>query len=179
MIMINNSKRQNSVITGKYRLSTLLRVPILLVYLLITGIASSAELQPFEPDGAKFGEFLGKGKWLIVEIWASDCSICNREAHQYVDYYEFQAGDRATVVGISLDGENEVEAKDYIERHEVTYPNFITDFETGSQWFFDITGRNFSGTPGFLIFDPTGELRAQEIGAVPVEVIDQFIDSNS
>ena len=156
-----------------------LRVPILLICLLVSGISNAAELLLFEPKGPEFSKFIGNGKWLIVEIWASDCPVCNREARQYVDFYEFQAGDRATLVGISLDGKNVEEAQKFIERHEVSYPNFITDFETGSQWFYDLTGEAFWGTPGFLIFDPTGELRAQQIGAVPVEVINQFIDSNS
>lgn len=164
---------------GTRLIVTLLRVPLLLVCLLVYAAAASAELLPFDPEGPEFGQYLGKGKWLIVEIWVSDCPVCNREARQYVDYYEFQMGDRATMVGISLDGENVKEALKFIERHEVSYPNFITDYETGSRWFYELTGQPFVGTPGFLIFDPTGELRVQQIGAVPVELIEQFIDRNS
>jgi hypothetical protein len=146
---------------------------------LVPTIAHSRDLPVFEVGGSEFDQHLGKGKWLVVKIWASDCHICNHEAHHYVDYYEFGMGDRTNLVGISLDGEDQMAAREFIRRHNVSYPNFITDFATGSRWFSKISGQVFRGTPGFLIFDPSGELRAQQIGAVPVELIEQFIDSNS
>jgi peroxiredoxin len=154
-------------------------IAIFLSGYLVPDIALSQDLPVFEAGGPEFGQHLGKGKWLVVKIWASDCHVCNHEAHNYVDYYEFGAGDRTKLVGISLDGQDQQAARDFIQRHDVTYPNFITDFATDSRWFSGISGQAFQGTPGFLIFDPSGVLRAQQIGAVPVELIEQFIDSNS
>lgn len=155
-----------------------LRLAIFSTCLIAASLVNAAEIPRFDADGAAFNQHLGKGQWLIVKIWASDCGICNREAHKYVDFYEFEAGDRATVVGISLDGDDQVAAQAFIERHSVSYPNFITDYESGAKWFADITGEKFWGTPGFLIFNPAGEIKAQQIGAVPVELIVQFIDAN-
>jgi hypothetical protein len=154
-------------------------VVIFLSGFLIPTAAQSQDLPDFEEGSPGFGQHLGQGKWLVVKIWASDCHVCNHEAHNYVDYYEFGVGDRTTLVGISLDGQNQMAAQDFIHRHNVSYPNFITDFTTGSRWFSEISGQTFVGTPGFLIFDPSGKLRAQQIGAIPVELIEQFIDSNS
>jgi thiol-disulfide isomerase/thioredoxin len=139
----------------------------------------AADITRFDPKGSEFGQFRGQGKWLVVKIWLSSCHICNREAHNYVDYYEFHAGERVTVVGISLDGDNQADALAFIDRHSVSYPNFIIDFQTGAGWFTSLTGESFAGTPGFLIFGSKGELRAQQIGAVPTDVIDRFIEANS
>jgi hypothetical protein len=46
-------------------------------------------------------------------------------------------------------------------------------------WYTSVTGRQWVGTPTFLVYDPEGTLRAQQAGAVPTELIEQFIASNS
>ena len=35
--------------------------------------------------------------------------------------------------------------------------------------------RPWIGTPSFLLFDPQGNLLAQQVGAVPPELIEEFI----
>lgn len=155
--------------------------PALLLALLLalsplpSAAANLAKLQP-GPDA--LAAHTGDGKWLVVMLWASDCVACNREAHQYVDFHEFHHEDDARVLGISLDGDNQAAAQAFIDKHEVSFPNLIIDLPAGSRWFTGLTGKPFLGTPGFLIFDPEGELRAQQIGAVPAELIEQFIAAN-
>ena len=64
--------------------------------------------QDFKGTPQNLKSYTGKGKWLIVMMWASDCYICNREAHQYVDFHLVHADEDATVLGISLDGESRI-----------------------------------------------------------------------
>lgn len=69
----------------------------------------SAEMKGFEDFNGNpqvIENYTGKGKWLVVMLWASDCYICNREAHQYVDFHLVHADKDATVLGISLDGQS-------------------------------------------------------------------------
>jgi peroxiredoxin len=155
------------------------RLAICILLLAVSSFASSAELEALKPGPAAIDEYLEKGKWLIVMLWASDCVICNREAHQYVDFHEFHQDQDASVLGLSLDGNDQLAAQKFIDRHGVSFPNLITDFENGSRWFENLTGQRFVGTPGFLIFDQTGELRVQQIGAVPVKLIEDFIATST
>jgi peroxiredoxin len=145
----------------------------------LSGVASSAALDRLIPGPAALGDFTGKGKWLVVMLWASDCIACNREARQYVDFHEFHEDSDATILGISLDGSDQAAAQGFIDKHDVSFPNLIVDFEGGARWFESLTGQRFLGTPGFLIIDPQGSLRAQQIGAVPVNLIEQFIEANT
>jgi peroxiredoxin len=116
---------------------------------------------------------------VIVKIWASDCHVCNQEAHQYADFHEFHQDTDAVMLGISLDGPDRAAALGFIERHEIPYLSLITDLSTGMAWYTSVTGRQWIGTPTFLIYDPQGTLRVQQVGAVPTELIEQFIASNS
>ena len=124
----------------------------------------SAEIkgfQDFNGKSQKVESFLGKGKWTIVMMWASDCHICNREAHQYVDFHMIHSDTDATVLGISLDGDSrKKEAEKFIKKHSVDFPNLIAEPETVGRFYQELTGQYFAGTPTFLIYSPTGELKA-------------------
>jgi len=136
-------------------------------------------LREFHPGPAALDEFTGKGQWVILKIWRSSCHICNREAYQYVDFHEFHKDTDAVMLGLSLDGEDRAAALSFIERHEIPYPNLIGDYATVTGWYANLTGREFVGTPTFLLYDPSGTLRAQQVGAVPTELIEQFIADNT
>lgn len=125
-------------------------------------------------------DYAGKGKWLVVMIWASDCHFCNTEAHNYVDFQTFHKDKDATVLGISMDGlGNKAAAESFIKRHSVNFPNLIGSPETVAGMYIQLTGAPFGGTPAFLIYDPSGKLRAQQVGAVPTDLIEDFIKSHT
>lgn len=145
--------------------------------------AFAAEIKGFEDFDGKsqiFESYLGKGKWLVVMIWASDCFICNREAYQYVDFHLVHSDTDATILGISLDGESrKKEAEQFIKKHSIDFPNLIAEPEYVAEFYKKYSGQFFSGTPSFLIFSPNGELKAAQAGAVPTQLIEDFIKKNS
>lgn len=142
-----------------------------------------AEMKGFENFKGKpqtLENHIGKGKWLVVMIWASDCHICNREAYQYVDFHMLHSDTDATVLGISTDGQSRKKAAEkFIKKHSVDFPNLIAEPRYVSKVFQQYTGQRFAGTPSFLIFSPKGELKAAEAGAVPTEIIEEFIKKNA
>ncbi len=147
---------------------------------LSVSMAEISGLQDFKGQPQKLENFTGKGKWLVVMIWASDCHICNREVYQYVDFNMVHSDDDATVLGISIDGEaKKKDAESFIRRHSVDFPNLIGEPEYIATIFQDLTGQYFRGTPSILIFSPRGELKAADAGAVPTELIEKFIEQQS
>lgn len=156
-----------------------LRFTIILIFFLVSTFVRATEPSALKIGPDALDDYLGNGKWLIVMLWASDCVACNKEAYQYVEFHEFHHDIDARVLGISLDGSDQAAANRFIEKHNIPFPNLIADFTSASRWFNDLTGQQFWGTPGFLIYDPAGELRAQQIGAVPVSLIEDFIAKNS
>lgn len=154
----------------------------LLGFLLVSPLVS-AEMKGFEDFNGKpqvLENYLAKGKWLIVMMWASDCYVCNKEAHEYVDFHMIHSDTDATVLGISLDGEiRKKEAEKFIKKHSVDFPNLIAEPATVSELYQKLTGQYFAGTPTFLIFSPDGVLKAAQAGAVPTAIIEDFIAKNS
>ena len=150
--------------------------------MLLVANASYAASTLYELNGkpSSIEKYAGKGKWLVVMFWSSDCHICNKEAHQYVDFHFAHSDDNASVLGISLDGtKNKVLAEGFIKKHKVNFPNLIGEPEAIADMFTQLTGVLWAGTPTFLIYSPKGELLIQQIGAVPTELIENFIESQT
>lgn len=153
---------------------------VLSAFLLMAGVATADPLQDFNGKPQAVKNYTGHGKWLVVMIWASDCHVCNQEASNYVKFHEHYKNINARMLGISMDGQaKKAEAKKFIQRHAVTFPNLIGEPLAVAQWFVDLTGADWVGTPTFLIYNPAGELVVQQVGAVPVNMIEDFIRKQS
>lgn len=136
--------------------------------------------QDFKGNPATIEEHTNKGKWLLVMYWASNCHICNQEASEYAAFHKRHSGTDATVLGISLDGlAGKSEAESFINRHDITFPNLLGEADDIALQFVSRAGGASFGTPSFLLFDPKGKLRAAELGAVPVNVLEAYIKKNS
>ena len=133
-------------------------------------------LKDFDGVYHSLDEYTGQGKWAVVMIWASDCHACNQEAANYVKFNREHKDKDAFILGISTDGREKMpEAVKFIKRHGVDFNNLIDEPENVARLYSGLTGQPFVGTPTFLVFSPTGELRAAQVGAVPTEIIESFI----
>jgi hypothetical protein len=66
-----------------------------------------------------------------------------------------------------------------VQRHEVNFPNLIDEPEKVARLYTGLTGQPWVGTPSFLVYSPTGELRAAQVGTVPTQIIKSFIAKES
>jgi peroxiredoxin len=153
---------------------------VLLLGVLGPAAASSGVFEDFDGKPGAIGDHAGDGRWLMVMIWRHDCHVCNMEAEAYAQFHaEHEAGD-AHVLGLSIDGaENKAGAVDFVERHDVPFPNLIGELADVAAHFQALTGQPFRGTPSIMLYDPDGELRAVQAGAVPVSAIERFIAGQS
>lgn len=136
----------------------------------------AAPLTEFDAKPETLAHYAGQGKWLVVMMWASDCLICNKEVEQYDRFHERHQEKDSTVLGISMDGRsNRAAAEAFIKQHGLHFPNLLAEPEEVATMFYDLTGEHWAGTPSFLIYSPAGRLMVQQIGAVPVPLIEEFI----
>ncbi len=120
------------------------------------------------------------GQWLVVMIWASDCEVCDREIESYQAFHDRHRETTARVLGISLDGDTKLDdALQFIAGHEIRFTNLIGEPETVVGYYQELTGSRWIGTPTFLFFGPDGEIKAKQVGAVPPELVEEFIAANS
>lgn len=144
------------------------------------GSPGGAGLTDFQGKPLPLEDLLGQGRWTVVMFWASDCRVCAQEAPAWVLFDERQRKKDARVIGVSLDGKARLEAaRAFRDRHLMDFPNLIGEPEDVARLFTDRARQPWLGTPSFLVYAPTGELKARHIGALPPERLEEYIRKQS
>lgn len=151
----------------------------MLALLPVPGSSAPPEETLYDFDGRPHAleEYPGKGKWLVVTVWASDCAVCEKEIPEMVAFHNAHRDKDATVLGISVDGPGRKdEARAFIQRHKISFPNLLDGGRAFKAIYLRETGRPwFGGTPMNLIYGPSGEFVARHIGPLTQADIEAFI----
>jgi len=111
------------------------------------------------PDGkeVKLSDFVGKGKVVLVDFWASWCGPCRREMPNLVEAYKQYKKKKFEIVGVSLD-RNIDDWKKAIKELNITWPQ-MSDLK-----FWDCEGAKLyavSGIPHVILIDGEGTILAR------------------
>ena len=81
------------------------------------------DFEMLTPEGksVKLSDFVGKGKVVLVDFWASWCGPCRREMPNLVEAYKHYKGKNFEIVGVSLD-QNDEAWKNAIKQLNITWP---------------------------------------------------------
>ena len=126
---------------------------------------------------------LGKGKWSVVEIWASWCHACMEHMPEMVGFDGKM--DNLKIIGVTIDGqEGKSDALAAIKEHKMNFKNIISNSVEVNAWMEQRIKKAFKttegliGTPTFMLFDPKGELVAVNPGKLKVSSIEKFINAH-
>lgn len=153
---------------------------LLKIGLFITMMLGSSAYAFTDLDGKKDSimNHIGKDKWTIVEVWASDCHACRMHMPEMVEFDGKLKN--ARILGISLDGQNGMDdAEDFIAEFDIKFKNLLTNPIEMSIWMEQSIGESLRGTPTFILFDPKGMLVAAQPGIVSVTSLEKFIMDNT
>lgn len=111
------------------------------------------------PDGkdVKLSDYVGKGKVVLVDFWASWCGPCRREMPNLVDAYKKYKGKNFEIVGVSLD-QSADSWKDAIKKLNITWPQ-MSDLK-----FWNCEGAKLyavTGIPYTVLIDGEGTIIAR------------------
>jgi cytochrome c biogenesis protein CcmG, thiol:disulfide interchange protein DsbE len=92
-----------------------------------------------------------RGKWVLVNLWASWCIPCREEAPVLERFYRRQHPHNTTVVGINVQ-DNRDDAVAFLRDHPTTYPQLRSVGDERSSAF------GSTGVPENFLVDPDGKL---------------------
>jgi cytochrome c biogenesis protein CcmG/thiol:disulfide interchange protein DsbE len=106
-----------------------------------------------------------RGRWVLVNFWASWCGPCREEAPALEKFQRRHGGPGFTVVGIDtrdLSGDGRA----FVKRFGLSYPQ-LRDGDGASAHAFGTTG-----VPENYLIDPEGKVRLLVVGPVDPEYLD-------
>ncbi len=126
----------------------------------------------FTVDGkpSRLSDYVGKGKYILVDFWASWCGPCRGEIPNLVELQNKFGGDKFTVLGVNVWDEEE-KFKTALTEEGITYPQIYIPRDNKDNAT-DLYG--IKGIPQIILFAPDGtivkrDLRGEAMKALVAE----------
>jgi thiol-disulfide isomerase/thioredoxin len=110
-----------------------------------------------------------KGKWIIINYWATDCPPCLKEIPELERFHQRHKDKDAVVVGVNYEDIKLSWLEDFIESVKMTYPVLRAEPDTVTPF------GAIKILPTTIIVSPEGKLMGAQAGAVTETMLDEYI----
>lgn len=150
-----------------------LQVLLLAIFLQISLVVSAAEFAFKDTRGKvqRLSDY--RGKWVLVNFWATWCVPCLDEIPDLVALHNAHKDRDLVVLGMALEYTSPKSVMDFAAKHAISYPVILGDYQMAGQI------GEIGILPTTVLFDPSGKPAAYQEGAVTQAMIEKYIKSKS
>ena len=124
-----------------------------------------------DTKGNIFTEKNTRGKYLVINFWATWCSPCLKEIPAFVEFNK-ENSEHVEILGLDFEPVNIELINEFVERFSINYPLILYTHINDSEYtkFGEIVGM-----PTTLIYSPDGELLQTFMGEITIEDLKKYI----
>ncbi|PTQ82645.1 TlpA family protein disulfide reductase [Nitrosomonas ureae] len=112
-----------------------------------------------------------KGRWVLINFWATWCAPCLKEIPDLISLYQDRKD--IMIIGVAMDYSDPQEIMSFVRSLSINYPIVLGDRKIASQL------DEISLLPSTYFYDPDGHPAARQLGIISRENIEKFIESKS
>ena len=116
----------------------------------------------YEGKVTKLSDYVGKGKYVLVDFWASWCGPCRAEIPNLIKVYEKYKGDKFEVLGVAT-WDAPADTQQAIEEMKIPYPQMLNAQKAGSDAY------GIDGIPQIILFSPDGKIVKRNLRGAAIE----------
>jgi peroxiredoxin len=148
----------------------MLKKYLLLVLLLTCSTAGHAAdflLKDIQGKTYRLADY--RGKWVLVNFWATWCSPCLNEIPELNSLYNAHKDKDLLVIGIAMQSGSRIQVADFAQAHRISYPVVLGDFKIAKQiGVVDVL-------PSSYLYNPKGEQVSYQAGEVTRAGVETYI----
>jgi thiol-disulfide isomerase/thioredoxin len=148
--------------------AALLAAAVTLYLAMPSAMAQSFEFTDLNGKLQRLSDY--KGKWVLVNFWATWCPPCLEEIPDLVELHEAHKRKDLVVIGVALDS-TEKSVREFVSRFAISYPVVVSDYDQAAQ-----VGE-VSVLPTSYLYDPKGELVSYQEGMLTRSSVESYIKS--
>lgn len=124
-------------------------------------------------DGVKHTLSDYRGKWVVVNYWATWCPPCLDELPELDAFHSRHKGKDALVLGVNMEDIPLDKLREFVDEHFINYPVLLGGDREETAF------GPLPGLPVTYLISPAGEVAASHLGRVDAASIEEFIRDNS
>ncbi len=152
----------------------------LLLLCLCQAVLAAPSTHPIEGIDGKhhsLDEYIGKGKWVVLNIWATNCPYCRAELDTLGEFHARHAETDAIVLGLTLHWPSfgfpdKEQLTSFADDYFIDYPLLMVDGELANK----LIGKPVNMIPLTFFYNPTGELVYRINGVVTDKMLEEVMN---
>ena len=151
-----------------------LRLAFSLLMIMLCTVNAAADPVDFELpglDGKTYRLSDYRGKWVLVNYWATWCPPCREELPELEIFYNNHKDTDAVVIGVAMESIKLERLQQFVDKQFLSFPILISEPAARTEL------GGIPGLPTSFLIDPDGEVVARQVGPVTADDVEDFIEN--
>ena len=152
----------------------------LVLWMMFSALAAGGpqlSLKNLDGEWHSIDEFVGRGQWVLVNIWGPRCPPCVEEMPELGSFHDRHSGAGAMVLGIAIDFPSfgyavATDVRQFLDDYLIDFPVLLADHTVFARL---TDGQQLRAVPTSLLYRPDGVLAVVHTGTLTQLQLEQYL----